>query len=102
MVAIVNRETVSVRWLEPFDRVDGAVYRALETTLEEIEGVERVRIRRYSAEVEIADHVVNAHEAANYITNALRDSDSEFQYALRFAVHEVELDVDNVGAVESL
>lgn len=102
LVTILARDYVSVRWLEPLDRVGGGVYRGLQATLEDIEGVEKVKIRRYSADVEIATHVASSVEAADAIVEALRDPNSEFQYSLRFAEPNPELEVTNAGKVETL
>lgn len=101
-IAILAENYISVRWLEPLDRINGGAYRGLQSTLEEISGVEHVRMRRYSADVEIASHVVDVAEAAESIVEELRDPNSEFQYALRFAMQDVEVEVAYVGYITRL
>ena len=97
LVTVFEPYDISVRWLKPFS---ASTNRALKETLLEIDGVEAVTLRRYSAEVEVAPHVASAHRVAELVTEALRDETTEFRHALRFEVLEPKVEVTNAGKVE--
>lgn len=97
LVGVVSDAVVDVRWVEPLRRPNSPVYRALAASLEEIDGVESLRMGRYSAELEVATHVATADEVARRVEEELRDPHSEFRTAFRFEFQDVEPDVVNVG-----
>lgn len=99
LVTVFEPYDISVRWLKPFHP---NTTRALKETLLEIEGVESVTCRRYSAEVEVAPHVATVRRVAEAVVEALRDADSAFQYALRFELVEPELEVGAAGVASGL
>lgn len=102
LVAVTSECTIDVRWREPLGRPGAGMYRALEESLEELHGVEHVRVARYSAEVEIAPHVASADDVAGWISEELADPNSEFQVAARFHFQGIEIDVANAGRLVRL
>ena len=84
MVTVKSDREVEVRWLRLLGRPNSAMYKALQETLDGLEGVELVQVGRYSAQVIVADHVASSETIAAVVEAALKDPDSEFQLAMRF------------------
>jgi hypothetical protein len=73
---------VDVQWLVPFGRRGGATYRVLTDALEDLPGVEKVTLRRYSLTLDVATHVIGVNQVAEAVAEVLRG-----QVAEDFAFH---------------
>jgi hypothetical protein len=89
---------VLVRWLRRLGKRGSGMYSVLEGVLEEVDGVESVRMGRYSAVLEVADHVATAGQIADGVKEALVD-DGELKAAVKWQFPKEFLDVTVVGQV---
>lgn len=90
-----NGACVLVRWLRRLGKRGTGMYSVLEEVLEEVDGVESVRMGRYTAVLLVADHVATAEEVADGVREALIDG--ELKVAVRFQFPDEFLDVTVVN-----
>jgi hypothetical protein len=103
MVTVKSDREVEVRWLRLLGRPNSSVYKALQETLDEIDGVELAYVGRYSAQVIVADHVASSETIAAQVEATLKDPDSEFRAAMRFHFAELrDLVVHQPGRIVKL
>lgn len=88
---------VRVRWLRRLGKRGTGMYSVLEGVLEEVDGVEKVYMSRYSAELEVADHVATPEAVAEGVREALIDG--ELKVAVRFQFPDEFMDVTVVSGV---
>ena len=72
-LAILDYDLIELRWPVAFGKSGSAAYQALADALEPIKGVNRVEVLRYSAHVEIAEHVENLATVLVDIQDSLLD-----------------------------
>lgn len=64
-----------ITWTKDFGPQGTPVLRAIEAALENAYGVEQVFMRRYSAEVHTAEHILDYEDALRELQDALNDPD---------------------------
>jgi hypothetical protein len=89
---------VWVRWLRRLGKPRCGLYRVLEEQLEEIDGVEAIHVGRYSACLEVADHVATVREVAEEVAEVL-ESDQEVALAMRFGFPGERPEVTSIDGV---
>lgn len=85
-VVTYNDRLVSVRWLTPFEKSHFGMLRDLEESLEAIAGVESVVMKKYSATLEIADHVNTPAHVAEEVRELLAEDPNMLAH-YRFHFH---------------
>lgn len=81
-LAVYDYDLAILRWPVALGRVGSAPYQALACALEPVVGVNRVEVLRYSAYIELAEHV----ESLAVVLDSIRDhleQDEELAAALR-------------------
>lgn len=80
-LAVVDYDLIELRWPIAFGKTGSSVYLALADALEPVKGVNRVEVLRYSAHIEIAEHVENLGVILSDIMQHLLD-DKNFEWEL--------------------
>lgn len=75
-LAIVDFDVIEIRWPIALGRHGSEPYQALADALEPINGVNRVEVLRYSAHIEVAEHVENLGVVLEDIEAHLLDDSS--------------------------
>lgn len=95
---ITNTDTeIQIRWHMSLGKINSSVYRTLEAALESVDGVEAVRMQRYSCMIALATHVTQAATAVKEIADILSDAASEFRVQLRFLAPDLDVTVTPAG-----
>lgn len=102
LVTVPRDGVVAVRWDRPLGRPKTHAYQELATLLEELDGVEWIKVGRYSAELGIADHVTTVQALAEAVHAELVQglAMGEFGQAVRFVVQHPRLKV-TLGSTDS-
>jgi pyruvate-formate lyase-activating enzyme len=72
-LAVVDYDIIELRWPVSFGRVTAEPYHAIAEALEPVKGVDRVEVLRYTAHIEIAEHVENLGTVLEDIRDHLLD-----------------------------
>lgn len=83
-LAVVDYDLIELRWPVAFGKTGSSAYLALADALEPIKGVNRVEVLRYSAHIEIAEHVENLGTVLSDIQQHLLD-DKNLEWELVLA-----------------
>lgn len=62
---------IKIRWTENLGVRDDRIFDDLQALLAQLTGVEYVKLKRYSASLEIAEHVISEVEAIKLLTKVL-------------------------------
>lgn len=71
MVSVDDNGYVKLRWTETFGDRDDRIFEDLEKVFREIPGVEYSKLKRYSASLEIAEHVFTPHDMVRLLPGVL-------------------------------
>lgn len=74
-IAVLDYDLIELRWPVALGKTGSAAYQALADSLEPITGVNRVEVLRYSAHIEIAEHVENLASVMTEIQETLLDDE---------------------------
>lgn len=80
---------LTLRWEEDIDAPEGTAYRRLFSELSQLHGVEHVDMRRYSAVLTYAPHVVDSSTLAEAIARAILDTGLKEEFKADFGFDEV-------------
>lgn len=68
----VGRDQIEILWFDPLGSRFSPAYRELADELEGVDGVEAVAVHRYSAEVRVAGHAVDAWDVVADVHRVLQ------------------------------
>lgn len=92
-ISIVNYDLLELRWPKAFGAVRSRPYQALADCLLSVDGVDKVEVMRYTAQLTIADHVESLGVVVQFVQAALLE-DAELAFVL-----SSESGVDNYSVV---
>lgn len=72
-LAVADYDLIELRWPIAFGKVTAEPYRAIAEALEPVKGVNRVEVLKYTAHIEIAEHVENLGTVLEDIRDHLLD-----------------------------
>lgn len=81
-LGVLDYDLIELRWPLAFGKLRSAPYETLADALEPVKGVNRVEVLRYSAHIEVAEHVENLGVVLQGIQEALLE-DEQFAHVLK-------------------
>lgn len=73
-VSVVHYDLLEIRWPKPFGAAGSAPYHALADVLVAVDGVDRVEVLRYTAQLLVAEHVESLGAVVQYVQTALLEN----------------------------
>lgn len=92
-----NDSQIEIRWDVALGKPGSNSYRVLQEELEVIDGVERVRMRRYSCLLDVAVRVRQIAPVSEDVTQALAAPAGAIHHALLLELPTYEIRVTNAG-----
>lgn len=72
----VGIDVIEIRWAKSFGKLNSPVYNAILDCLECVEGVDKIELLRYSAQVKIATHRISPELAVTTLGHALLEDEA--------------------------